>query len=274
MKSILVIIFCIAAIHLSVCAQQVQPANTNYLKISDTKTSHLVCPDKVSYVQVGDYSIVQAEVVPELANLIRVKATQPFEKPTSLTVVCEDRIYSFELTYGNDAPITYPIETFDSQKAMTFSGKMMPDYLLKDLCDQVLNKHKHQFRKRKTEKDGIKIRLNSIHLKNDALFFELRVSNKTNMAYDVESFNFWITDKKKAKATNVQEYQVFPQYQQNKVQRIPGDVTVREVFVMEKMTIPDGRILKIELNEKALGNIGRKLTFNLKNKDILKVRKL
>ena len=24
------------------------------------------------------------------------------------------------------------------------------------------------------------------------------------MAYDVESFNFWITDKKKAKATNVQ----------------------------------------------------------------------
>jgi hypothetical protein len=94
------------------------------------------------------------------------------------------------------------------------------------------------------------------------------------MAYDVESFNFWITDKKKAKATNVQEYQVFPQYQQNKVQRIPGEVTVREVFVIQKMTIPDQRILKIELNEKALGNTGRKLTFNLKNKDILKARSL
>ena len=47
----------------------------------------------------------------------------------------------------------------------------MPDYLLKDLCDQVLDQHSHKFRKRKTEKDGIKIRLNSIHLKNDALFF-------------------------------------------------------------------------------------------------------
>jgi len=157
---------------------------------------------------------------------------------------------------------------------MTFSGKMMPDYLLKDLCDQVLDKHKVQFRKRKTEKDGIKIRLNSIHLKNDALFFELQITNKTNMAYDVESFNFWITDKKKAKATNVQEYQVFPQYQQNNVQRIPGEVTVREVFVIEKMTIPDQRILKIELNEKALGNTGRKLSFNLKNKDILKAKSL
>jgi len=44
--------------------------------------------------------------------------------------------------------------------------------------------------------------------------------------------------------------------------------------LMEKMTIPDGRIMKIELNEKALGNTGRKLNFSLKNKDILKVRKL
>jgi len=266
MKTFLIILIC-ALTQISASAQ-------NILKISDSKTSHLVCPDKVNYVQAGDYTIVQAEVVPELSNLIRIKALQSFDKPTSLTVVCADRIYSFELQYGNDAPITYPIETFDSQKAMTFSGKMMPDYVLKDLCDQVLDQHKHKFRKRKTEKDGIKIRLNSIHLKNDALFFELQITNKTNMAYDVETFNFWITDKKKAKATNVQEYQVFPQYQHNKVQRIPGDVTVREVFVIEKMTIPDQRILKIELGEKALGNTGRKLSFNLKNKDILKAKSL
>jgi conjugative transposon TraN protein len=274
MKSIIVIIFGAAAIHLSVCAQQVQSSITNNLKVSDTKTSHLVCPDKVGYVQAGDYSLVQAEVVPELSNIVRVKATQPFEKQTSLTVVCANKIYSFELQYGNDALITYPIETFQSESAMTFSGKLMPDYLLKELCDQVLEKHRHQFHKRKTKKDGIEVRLNSISLKNDALFFELQVTNKTNMAYDVESFNFWITDKKKARATNVQEYQVFPQYQQNQVQRIPGEETVREVFVMEKMTIPDGRILRVELNEKALGNTGRKLSFNLKNKDILKARKL
>lgn len=274
MKSIIVIIFSALATHFSVCAQQVQQATTNILKVSDTKTSHLVCPDKVSYVQAGDYSLVQAEVVPELSNLVRIKAAQPFDKPTSLTVVCADHIYSFELSYGNDAPITYPIESFESQQAMTFSGKLMPDYVLKELCDQVLEKHRHQFHKRKAEKDKIKVRLNSISLKNDALFFELEITNKTNMAYDVESFNFWITDKKKVKATNVQEYQVFPQYQHNKVQRIPGEVTIREVFVMEKMTIPDQRILRIELGEKAMGNTGRKLSFNLKNKDILKARKL
>ena len=151
---------------------------------------------------------------------------------------------------------------------------MMPDYVLKDLCDQVLDKHKIRFGKRKVEKDGIIIRLNSIHLNNDALFLELRLTNKTNMAYDIESFNFWITDKRRTKATNVQEYQVFPEYQRHHVQRIPADVSVREVFVIEKMTIPDKRILRVELNEKALGNTGRKLSFKLKNKDILKARNL
>ncbi len=272
MKAFLIIFIC-ALISVSVSAQNI-PDTPNILKVSDTKTTHLVCPDKVVYVQAGDYDFVQAEIVPELSNMVRIKATKPFENQTSLTVVCADRIYSFELVYGNDAPITYPIKTFDSQNAMTFSGKLMPDQVLKDLCDQVLDKHNHEFRKRKAEKDGIKIRLNSIHLKNDALFFELQITNKTNLAYDVESFNFGNTDKRQVKATNVQEYQVQPDYQRYHIQRIPGKTTLREVFVFEKMTIPDQRILKIELGEKALDNTGRKLSFNLKNKDILKARPL
>lgn len=272
MKAFL-IIFIFALINVSLSAQNI-PNTSNIIKVSDTKTTHLVCPDKVVYVQAGDYDLVQAEVVPELSNMVRIKAVKPFEDQTSLTVVCADRIYSFELEYGNDAPITYPIETFDSEQAKTFSGKLMPDYELKDLCDRVLEKHKHQFRKRKAEKDGIKFRLNSISLKSDALFFELEVTNKTNLAYDVESFNFWITDKRQAKATNVQEYQVQPDYQHNHIQRIPGKSTLRELFVFEKMTIPDQRILKIELGEKARGNTGRKLALNLKNKDILKARPL
>jgi len=269
MKASFVIIFCVL-LQITTKAQIL----SDTLKISDTKASHLVCPDKVSYVQAGDYSLVQAEVVPELSNLVRIKATRPFDKETSLTVVCNNRIYSFELCYGNDAPVTYLLESFSSQDAKTFSGKLMPDYLLKDLGDRVLDKHRKNYRKRKMEKDGIKIRLNSIHLKNDALFFELEVTNQTNMAYDVESFHFWITDKRQTKATNVQEYQITPDYRRNKVSRIPGETTLREVFVFEKMTIPDGRILKIELNEKALGNTGRKLSLNLKNKDILKAKKL
>lgn len=246
------------------------------LKISDSKICHLVCPDKVDYVLAGDHTLVQAEAVPELSNMVRIKAIMPFEKPTSLTVVCINRIYSFELVFGNDVPITYPVEIFHWQDALTFSGKLMPDYLLKDLCAQSQEKHQRPrcYHNRKTEKEGIRLRLNSIFLKDDALFFELEIKNKTQLAYDVESVHFWITDKRQIKATNVQEYQVLPDYQYHKISRIPGETSIREVFVFEKMTIPDQRILRIELNEKAMGNTGRKLCFEIKNKDILKARKL
>ncbi|WP_159516907.1 DUF4138 domain-containing protein [Sunxiuqinia indica] len=271
MKAIVMIIFC-AQVQLTTLAQ----VFSDTLKISDTKTSHLVCPGKVDYVQVGDHTLVQAEVVPELANMVRIKATAPFEKPSSLTVVCQDLIYTFELRYGNDGPITYPVDSFHGQDARTFSGKLMADHVLKELCDQILDRHHRRgcYRKRKGEKDGIRIRLHSIHLKNDALFFELELKNATQMAYDVESIYFWITDKRKVKATNIQEYRVAPDYRHNKVTRIPGKTSVREVFVFEKLTIPDGRVLKLELNEKALRNTGRKLSFKLRNKDILKARKL
>ena len=269
MKATIIIIFC-AHLQLAVSAQN----TSNILKVSDTKTTHLVCPDKVDYVQAGDYSLVQAEVVPELSNLVRIKATHPFDDTASLTVVCDDRIYSFELHYGNDEPITYPVETFDSQEAHTFSGKLMPDYVLRELSDEILDEHWHNYRKRKAKKDGIQIRLNSIHLYGDALFFELEIWNTTQLSFDVESCYWWITDKRQTKATNVQEYQVLPDYQRNHVTSIPGETCVREVFVFPKMTIPDQRVLTIELNERALGNTGRKLSLELKNKDILKARKL
>ena len=269
MKVPIIIIFCA---HMQLAASAQKTANT--LQVSDTKTTHLVCPDKVDYVQAGDYSLVQAEVVPELSNLVRIKATHPFEEPASLTVVCDDRIYSFELCYGNDAPITYPVETFASQEAHTFSGKLMPDYVLRELSDEILDEHGHNYRKRKTRKDGIQIRLNSIHLRDDALFFEVEIWNTTQLSFEVENCYWWITDKRQTKATNVQEYQVLPDYQRNKLTSIPGQTCVREVFVFPKMTIPDQRVLTIELNEKALGNTGRKLSLELKNKDILKARKL
>lgn len=264
---IFLMIIPILILHLTLTAQ-------NRLAVSDSKATHLVCPDQVSYLQVGDPSLILAEAVPELPNLIRIKATGTFEKQSSLTVVCAGRIYSLILEYMDTDEITYDLQSFESEKAGSCSGGIMPDYVLKELSDQVLSKQKSHVRRRKTEKDGIRLKLKNIYLKNDALFLEVEIINKTNMAYDVEGFHWWVTDKKQQKATNVQEYQIFPAYQRYDVKIIPAKTTIREVFVLPKLTIPDKRILRIEMLEKALGNNGRKLSLEVKNKDILKTTKL
>ncbi len=47
-----------------------------------------------------------------------------------------------------------------------------------------------------------------------------------------------------------------------------------DTVVLPKLTIPDKRILRIEMLEKALGNTGRKLALEIQNKDILQANKI
>jgi conjugative transposon TraN protein len=266
MKTFLIIIP-ILIFQLSVFAQ-------NCFPVSDHKATHLVCPDRVSYLQVGDPSLILAEIVPELPNLIRIKAIAPFDQGSSLTVVCAGRIYSLILNFGDVEVITYNLDSFQSEKAGGYSCGMLPDYVLKGLSDQILAKRKSHVKRRKVEKEGIKLRLTNIYLNNDGLFFEVQITNKTNLSYDVEGFHWWIGDKRQHKATNVQEYQIFPSYQRYEVKVIPAKTSIREVFVLQKLTIPDQRALQVELLEKALGNTGRRLAMEIRNKDILKAKKL
>lgn len=260
-----VIIIPFLIFYLSVFAQ-------NDLPVCESKATHLVCPDRVSYLQVGAPSLILAEVVPELPNLVRIKAAKPFEKQSSLTLVCAGRIYTLILDYGDTQEITCQLEDFYSAKAGSFSGGIMPGYILKELSDQILRKNNRQIKGIKAKKDGIKFRLNTIHQKDDCLFLEVGITNNTNLTYQVDGFYFWIDDKRQLKATNTQEYPVNPICQHYNIKVIPGNTTLREVFVLPKLILPDKRILRLEMLEKALGNTGRKLALDIKNKDILEAK--
>jgi len=242
----------------------------NILQLSDKKSVHVVCPDKVLYVSCGDDSEIQAEVLPELSNIVRVKALQPFEGQTSVTVVCAGRIYSVAAQFGSCDVLTYQLESLPSEKAYPFSGKLMPDESLKGISDQVLSRKGRHTVHRSARKNGILMEVNDICIKGDALFLVIQITNCTNMAFDAEAFNFWIADKRQQKATNVQEYQLTPDFARFELKRVPAYDSASEVFVIEKLTIPDKRVLRIEMIEKSTGNTGRKLTLELKNRDLHK----
>jgi len=246
----------------------------NILQLSDRKSIHVVCPDKVLYVRCGDDSSIEAEILQELSNIVRVKALHPFEGQSSLTVVCAGRIYSVAAQFGNCEVLTYQLESLPSEKAFPFSGKLMPDESLKGVSDQVLSQKGYHTVHRRIRKDGLQMEVSSICIKGDALFLEIKVTNCTNMAFDVEAFNFWIADKRQQKATNVQEYQLSPDYARFELKRVPSYDSANEVFVIEKLTIPDKRVLRIELIEKSTENTGRNLSLELKNRDLQRAEML
>jgi conjugative transposon TraN protein len=242
----------------------------NQIEVCRNKTSHIISDEKVTYLQVGDHNKIIAEIAPEHPNLVRIKAKEEFKGESSLTLVSENKVYSLFVKYADSNKISYKLKDFHSVKTTgTASGKI-PEYLLRELSHQILAGNKNHIKKRKEKKDGIKFQLTNIYLKNDILFFELEITNQTNLGYEVENLHWWIDDKKQYKATNVQEYLVEPEYQHYSIKYIPAKTKLREVFVLPKLTIPDKRILRIEMLEKALGNTGRKLSLEVQNKDILK----
>lgn len=242
----------------------------NQIEICHNKTTHLIAEEKITYLQVGDPDKLIAEVVPEQPNMVRVKAVDDFEGESSLTVVSANRSYSLFVKYSDTNKISYKLEEFHGEKAGDLKIGPVPEYLLKELCSQILRDCTQKMIQTKSKKDGIIFRLRNLYLKQDLLFFELEITNTTNIVLDMEVIHWWIDDKKRVKATNVQEYQVEELYRHYKWERIPAKTTLREVVVLPKFIVPDKRILKIELLEKALGNTGRKLTLEVKNKAILR----
>ena len=82
-----------------------------------------------------------------------------------------------------------------------------------------------------------------------------------------EDITWKIVDKKVAKRTAVQERVILPLRAQNYATFVPGKKSERTVFTMAKFTIPDGKCLVVELNEK---NGGRHQSFVIENEDLVR----
>ena len=83
----------------------------------------------------------------------------------------------------------------------------------------------------------------------------------------VDYITWKIVDKKVAKRTAVQEQIILPLRAQNYATCVPGRKSERTVFTMAKFTIPDGKCLVVELNEK---NGGRHQSFVIENEDLVR----
>ena len=114
---------------------------------------------------------------------------------------------------------------------------------------------------------GIQYLLKGIYTHNGLLYFHTEIKNRSNIPFDVDYITWKIVDKKVAKRTAVQEQIVLPLRAQNYATLVPGRKSERTVFTMAKFTIPDGKCLVVELNEK---NGGRHQSFVIENEDLVR----
>jgi conjugative transposon TraN protein len=246
------------------------------LGVGYEKTTHLVFPYAVTYVDLGNAGII-ADKAQGAENIVKLKANQPHFAQTNMTVVTADgRLYSFLIDYEQDPRVlNYNLTTGAGDASPVgplalFSHLSIPQPELETYARLVLRKKR--MLRTKQVKDEITLALPGFYIKDELFFLPLRMSNHSNINYDVDFIKFYLRDKKVARRTAIQESELTPLFVYNSTQgTIPGPGSMDQVYVLRKFTIPDDKNLVVEMFERGGG---RHLTCSVTNKDVLKARKL
>lgn len=252
------------------------------LEVTYDKTTHIIFPSAVRYVDLGSPNLVAGKA-DGAENVIRVKAVvRNFRDETNMSVITESgSFYTFNVKYA-DEPLLLNIEMkdfiHDGSKVNRPNNAL--DIYLKELGSespklvQLINKSIHKENKRHvkhigSKAFGIQYLLRGIYTHNGLLYFHTQVKNTSNVPYEVDFVTFKIVDKKVMKRTAIQEQIVFPLRAYNYATLVAGNKDERTMFTFDKFTIPAGKVLVVELNEKSGG---RHQSFTVESEDIVRAK--
>ncbi|HTI94677.1 MAG TPA: DUF4138 domain-containing protein [Puia sp.] len=118
----------------------------------------------------------------------------------------------------------------------------------------------------------MKLQLRSVYTQGPALYFLLRVQNRSSLDYDVEAIHFFIADPSNKKTPLVSDTlvrsplvrskELKPVYVYDSSSVVPGYGQAANVVVLPRFTLPYGKRLVIEVLEK---NGGRQLQLQTNN---------
>lgn len=252
------------------------------LEVTYDKTTHIIFPSAVRYVDLGSPNLVAGKA-DGAENVIRVKAVvRNFRDETNMSVITESgSFYTFNVKYA-DEPLLLNIEMkdfiHDGSKVNRPNNAL--DIYLKELGSespklvQLINKSIHKENKRHvkhigSKAFGIQYLLRGIYTHNGLLYFHTQVRNQSNVPFEVDFVTFKIVDKKVMKRTAIQEQIVFPLRAYNYATLVAGNKDERTMFTFDKFTIPAGKVLVVELNEKSGG---RHQSFTVESEDIVRAK--
>jgi len=248
------------------------------VQVTFAKTVHIIFPSTVKYVDLGSTHIIAGKA-DGAENVIRVKAaTEGFPGETNFSVICEDgSFYSFNVKYAAEPEmLNIEMKDFLENDVTDYSHTRMNIYfrelgnesplLVKLIMQSIYKNDKKEIRHLGCKRFGVQFLVKGIYTHNGMLYVHTQTKNSSNVPFDTDFIRFKIVDKKVAKRTAIQESVLYPVRSFNEVVEIKGKSTVRTVYTLPKFTIPDDKILVVELIEK---NGGRHQSIRVENSDIV-----
>lgn len=247
------------------------------INVTYNKTSHLIFPTSIRYVDLGSDLLVANKAEP-IGNVLRIKsAVRDFEEETNFSVITEDgKFYSFDASYSS-----YPeILSYDLVKLQRGMERQYADVLFEDLkgsstsltwliMESLCNKSNRTIKHIVSKSYGIEFSVRALHVNDRKFYFTLQVKNQSNVGYAIELVNFKIVDKKNLKRTVVQD-KILEKVRTYFPERIIADHSdSKGIYMLDQFTLLKDQVLEIEILEK---NGGRHLKVQLENEDLVHAR--
>ena len=263
----------IIAATLALCAVAIPATAKEKILVNSEVTTHIVMPENIKMVDLSTTKIIGNQCAD---NIVRIK---PFIEadsvPTSyregelmgtLTLIGERHLAQYDVVYTS-APSRaasihrVPYAGLDSYINPEVS---MPQSEMARYAWAVYGSGR-KYNQVVSKANGMKAIVNNIYSIGDYFFIDYSLQNSTKIAYDIAEVRVKLTDKKEVKATNSQTVELSPVYSLNLAKKFKKNY--RNVLVLDKLTFPDEKVLRIEISENQIS--GRVITLTVEYDDIL-----
>ena len=254
----------------------VQAAAKEKIYVNSEVTTHIVMPENIKLVDISTTKIMGNQCAD---NMVRIK---PFMEAAgdslqtagyrdnellgTVTLIGERHIAQYDVLYTSVpdmAASIFEVAYSDTQSYINPEVSMPKAEMVRYAWAVYGSKRKYN--QVVSNAHGMKAIVNNIYTIGDYFFVDYSLQNKTKIAYDIEELRVKLTDKKETKATNSQTIELTPVYSLNPVKKFKKNY--RNVLVIEKLTFPDEKVLRLEISENQIS--GRVITLTIEYEDIL-----
>ncbi len=252
------------------------------------KTTHIIFPSKILYLDIGSSSVVADKAEPA-ENVLRVKAnSKGFEQTTLVVITEEGKYYPFLVDYNSSPQLLniniagnaeqdaeYAQQTGIIRSIMpegiALTGNTLSADETKDLSGKVIDK-KRFIHNVGVMKMRMSFLLTGVYVYQKTLFIQVFFENRSDIDYQVDFFKFFVKDRDVTKRMAYQEFEVptFSQYPSVST-TIPQQGKRSMVFALPLVTYGEDKIMEIQMYE---NKGGRHLRFEVDSDVILRAKGL
>jgi len=142
---------------------------------------------------------------------------------------------------------------------------------VKRLLSEIYRQNRTDTKGIRTKKYGIGVEVRGIYVSNDVIYIHTQIRNETNISFEVDYRKFVVADRRQAKRTAQQQTPVDILRVCNDPAIVRGRQQQRTVFALSKLTLPDDKVLVLEIVEK---NGARHQTIEIGSKELLAAKVL